>query len=143
MWYRNALIWETATPYLYLRTTPDNRAIIGGLDDSFRNPKLRNKLLDRKGRRLEKAFNKLFPDLPFSLEYQWCGTFGGTKDGLPYIDRDPRTGAWFVLGMGGNGITFSQVGAGIVRDHILGRRTPVQSAGRPGIRASHSHLADW
>lgn len=120
-WYANALIWETAMPYLYLRTTPDNRVLIGGLDEPFRNPKLRDKLLDRKSRKLEKAFHKLFPDLPFTPEYKWCGTFGATKDGLPYIDRDPRTQAWFVLGMGGNGITFSQVGAGIVRDHILGR----------------------
>lgn len=123
-WYANALIWETATPYLYLRTTPDNRVLIGGLDEPFRNPKLRDRLLDRKSRKLEKAFHKLFPDLPFTPEYKWCGTFGGTKDGLPYIDRDPRTDAWFILGMGGNGITFSQVGAAIVRDHILGRKNP-------------------
>lgn len=123
-WFRNALIWETATPYLYLRTTPDNRVLIGGLDEPFRNPKLRDKLLDRKAKKLERVFHKLFPDLPFAPEYQWCGTFGGTKDGLPYIGRDPKTGAWFVLGMGGNGITFSQVGADIVRDHVLGRKNP-------------------
>ncbi|MEO8733006.1 MAG: FAD-dependent oxidoreductase, partial [Flavobacteriales bacterium] len=101
LWHRNALIWETATPYLYLRTTPDGRALIGGLDEPFRNPGLRDKLLERKVRKLEKAFHKLFPDVPFTTEYTWCGTFGGTKDGLPYIDRDPKTGAWFVLGMGG------------------------------------------
>lgn len=123
-WYRNTLLWETATPYFYLRTTPDNRILIGGLDEPFRNPRVRDKLLDRKARRLEKAFHKLFPDIPFATEYSWCGTFGGTADGLPYIDRDPRTGAWFVLGMGGNGITFSQVGAEIVRDHILGKPHP-------------------
>lgn len=123
-WYRNALIWETATPYLYLRTTPDGRILIGGLDEGFRNPALRDKLLDRKARKLEKLFKKLFPEIPFKTEYSWCGTFGGTSDGLPYIDRDPRTGAWYVLGMGGNGITFSKVGAGMVRDHILGRPGP-------------------
>ena len=123
-WYRNTLIWETATPYLYLRTTPDNRILIGGLDDSFRNPAVRDKLLDRKARKLEKAFHKLFPDIPFVTEYTWCGTFGGTADGLPYIDRDPKSGAWYVLGMGGNGITFSQVGAEIVRDQILGKPNP-------------------
>ena len=123
-WDRNTLIWETATPYLYLRTTPDNRILIGGLDESFRNPAVRDKLLDRKARKLEKAFHKLFPDIPFVTEYTWCGTFGGTTDGLPYIDREPRSGAWYVLGMGGNGITFSQVGAGMVRDHILGKPDP-------------------
>lgn len=124
LWHRNDLIWETAQPYLYLRTTPDGRALIGGLDEPFRNPMLRDKLLARKTRKLEKAFHKLFPDIPFTTEFSWCGTFGGTRDGLPYIDRDPKTKAWFVLGMGGNGITFSQVGAEIVRDEILGRKNP-------------------
>lgn len=123
-WHRNTLIWETAQPYLYLRTTPDGRALIGGLDDPFRNPKLRDKLLDRKTDKLVKAFHKLFPHIPFVPEYRWCGTFGGTADGLPYIDRDPKSGAWFVLGMGGNGITFSHVGANIVRDHVLGHANP-------------------
>lgn len=31
--YENALIWETARPYLYMRKTVDHRIIIGGLDE--------------------------------------------------------------------------------------------------------------
>jgi glycine/D-amino acid oxidase-like deaminating enzyme len=31
----NAVIWNTAKPYLYLRTTNDNRIIIGGRDEEF------------------------------------------------------------------------------------------------------------
>jgi len=38
-WYRNALIWETADPYIYLRTTADKRIIIGGKDDDFSSHK--------------------------------------------------------------------------------------------------------
>jgi glycine/D-amino acid oxidase-like deaminating enzyme len=123
-WYRNCLIWETATPYLYLRTTPDGRALIGGLDEQFRAPDRRDRLLDRKARKLTKAFNKLFPELPFVPEFQWCGTFGGTRDGLPYIGPHPGNGVWYVLGMGGNGITFSQAGARMVRDHVLKKPVP-------------------
>jgi glycine/D-amino acid oxidase-like deaminating enzyme len=119
LWHENALIWETAEPYHYLRTTPDNRIIIGGEDEPFRDPKRRDALLAKKTARLVKYFNTLFPDMLFEPEFEWCGTFGSTKDGLPYIDRDERTGAWVVLGMGGNGITFSQVGARIVVDSIL------------------------
>lgn len=124
LWHGRCLIWETATPYLYLRTTADGRAIIGGADEPFRAPKRRDALLPRKTRRLVQAFHKLFPHLRFTAEYAWCGTFGSTKDGLPYIDQAPGTGIWFVLGMGGNGITFSQVGARFVRDAILGHPTP-------------------
>lgn len=124
IWPEECLIWETATPYLYLRTTPDRRVIIGGLDEPFKDPKRRNALLDRKTRQLVRAFHKLFPKVPFEPEYRWCGTFGGTKDRLPYIDQDPRNGIWSVQGMGGNGITFSQVGAHIVTNAILGRHDP-------------------
>ncbi len=120
-WHQDCFIWETDRPYLYLRTTPDGRIIIGGLDEPFRDPARRDRLLERKAEQLAVHFGKLFPDLPFRVEYAWCGTFGSTQDGLPYIDRDEHTGAWFVLGMGGNGITFSQVGANIVRDAVMGQ----------------------
>ncbi|MFT3884273.1 MAG: FAD-dependent oxidoreductase [Flavobacteriales bacterium] len=121
LWYQDCLIWETAQPYLYMRTTPDRRVLLGGLDEPFRDPKRRDRLLERKIRHLTRSFQRLMPDVPFTPEFSWCGTFGSTPDGLPYIDRDPRTGAWFVLGMGGNGITFSHTGAMIVRNAILGK----------------------
>ena len=47
-WYRNALIWETATSYMYLRTTSDNRILMGGKDIPFSNPVKRDSLLMRK-----------------------------------------------------------------------------------------------
>ena len=43
-----ALLWNTADPYLYLRTTADNRILIGGRDEPFFNPKQRDKLLQKK-----------------------------------------------------------------------------------------------
>ena len=120
IWHDDCLIWETATPYLYMRTTPDRRVVVGGFDEPFRDPQRRDKLLTRKTKKLTAAFRDRFPLVPFEPEYAWCGTFGSTRDGLPYIDQDPDCGAWFVLGMGGNGITFSMIGAEIVRDAILG-----------------------
>lgn len=121
-WDDELLIWETAQPYLYLRSTGNGRVLIGGLDEPFVNPRRRDRLLQRKATRLERRFHQLFPSVPFSGEYAWCGTFGTTQDGLPYIDQVPRSGLWYVLGMGGNGITFSWIGARIVRDGLLGRR---------------------
>lgn len=121
-WRDNALLWETARPYHYLRTTEDGRIIIGGLDEPFRAPALRDALLARKTLRLEKKLAKLFPERTLKREFAWCGTFGSTKDGLPYIDRHPEHDRlWFALGMGGNGITFSVTAAEIIRDAILGR----------------------
>lgn len=124
-WYKNSLIWETATPYLYLRTTPDNRIIIGGKDVPFSDPRKRDKLLPAKVKSLEKSFAKLFPSVPFKTDFSWAGVFGTTKDGLPYIGSIPqRPHTWFALGFGGNGITFSVIAAEIIRDELLGKRNP-------------------
>ncbi len=37
-WKDRAVIWGTGDPYLYMRTTGDNRVIVGGEDDAVLNP---------------------------------------------------------------------------------------------------------
>jgi glycine/D-amino acid oxidase-like deaminating enzyme len=57
------------------------------------------------------------------VAYAWAGTFGTTKDGLPYLGVHPRfPHTFFALGYGGNGITFSLMAAEILRDAFLGRK---------------------
>ncbi len=121
-WHRNALIWETKTPYLYIRTTADNRIIVGGRDERFYNPEKRDELLPKKRKQLEDDFAKLFPHIDFITDFAWAGTFGETKDGLPYIGsyNHPRT--LFAMGYGGNGITFSVAAADILHDAIMGKK---------------------
>jgi glycine/D-amino acid oxidase-like deaminating enzyme len=122
-WYKNALIWETATPYLYLRTTSDNRIIIGGKDIPFSNPNKRDSLLNQKTKSLERSFTKLFPQIPFKTDFKWTGTFAATKDGLPYIGSiRQRPNTYFALGFGGNGITFSSIAANIINDLLAGKK---------------------
>lgn len=121
-WYQDCLIWETKTPYLYMRTTTDHRILVGGRDEPFYNPSRRDKLLHKKALGLEKDFRKKFPELPFHPEFRWTGTFGGTRDGLPYIGPyAPMPHTYFALGFGGNGITFSQIAAGIVTTLVQGQ----------------------
>ncbi len=122
-WYKNALIWETQTPYLYLRTTSDKRIIIGGKDTPFTSPRKRDGALSRKTRELESSFKKLFPMISFKTDFKWVGNFASTKDGLPYIgsiSSRPRT--YFALGFGGNGITFSQLASRIIVDDLNGKK---------------------
>ena len=123
LWHENALIWETARPYLYMRTTKDRRVLVGGRDEKFKNPALRDSLLAAKTKGLTNDFAQLFPDLaPLRVDYSWAGTFAETEDGLPYIGSVPeQPHAIFALGFGGNGITFSQVAAEIIRDEAVGR----------------------
>jgi glycine/D-amino acid oxidase-like deaminating enzyme len=121
-WKDDVLIWNTADPYLYMRTTPDNRVLVGGRDVDFSDPNKRDKLMKTKTKQLTNDVNKLFPHLKFKPEFAWTGTFGSTKDGLPYIgEYDRLPNSYFALGFGGNGITFSLIAAEMITDLILGK----------------------
>lgn len=125
LWRDRCLIWETARPYIYLRTTNDNRVIIGGKDEPFSSAHKRDSLLGAKSKALLKAFYKKFPEIDFDIDYRWAGTFGETADGLPYIGpAKAHSRILFSLGYGGNGITFSQIGAVILRDIITHQSNP-------------------
>lgn len=124
-WHKQCLIWESGSPYLYVRTTPDGRVIVGGEDEDFVNAKRRDALISQKTRTLAKKFGRLFPAVPLAVAFAWAGTFGETKDGLAYIGIHPRfRHTCFALGYGGNGITFSLIAAEIIRDGLLGRTNP-------------------
>ncbi len=127
IWDERALIWETKPPSLYMRTTADNRSLVGGRDDAKKQgKKKRRRRLVQKIRGLRGDVRKLRPDLPLFPEFSWAGTFGGTKDSLAYVGDIPSmANTYFILGFGGNGIVFSQTGAEIIRDRILGRENPL------------------
>ena len=117
------VIWNTAKPYLYFRSTNDNRIIIGGRDEEFFSHFKRDKLIPEKTKQLQKDFKKIFPSIPFKTEFSWAGIFGSTKDGLPYIGTYQKLpNSFFALGFGGNGITFSQVAGAIIASLIKGKK---------------------
>jgi len=122
-WKNKTLLWNTADPYLYMRTTKDNRIIVGGRDEEFYNPAKRDKLIKSKTHSLKKDFNKLFPSTELIPEFSWTGTFGSTDDALPYIGTYKKTPhTYYALGFGGNGITFSVIAAEIIADMITGKK---------------------
>lgn len=117
--FKNAIFWDTSKPYLYFRSTPDNRIIMGGGDEDFKDPVKRDKMLPRKEQFLLHKFGKKFPKLNFKLDYSWAGTFGETKDGLPYFGKpNPDVNEHYILGFGGNGITFSVMAMNSVLESI-------------------------
>ena len=123
VWKDKTLLWNTADPYLYMRLTKDNRIIIGGRDEEFYNPHKRDTLIKKKSALLKNDFSKLFPGTELIPEFCWTGTFGTTKDALPYIgtyNKTPHT--YYALGFGGNGITFSVIASEIICDMITGKK---------------------
>lgn len=121
-WHKRCLIWESGYPYLYIRTTADNRIIIGGEDDPFRNPELRDARVPKKAQALMKKARRIFPRMVLEAADAWAGTFAETEDGLPYIGRhpelDPRL--FFALAYGANGMPFSAVAADILSAAVSG-----------------------
>ena len=124
-WPDRSLIWESARPYFYLRTTSDGRAIVGGEDVPYATAHKSEQLIARKTKKLQRRFTDMFPRLDLEVSYTWAGTFSETKDGLAYIGRTPEfPHAYFALGYGGNGITFSVIAAKIITDLYLERPNP-------------------
>lgn len=122
-WRKRCLIWESARPYFYLRTTTDGRIVVGGEDVPFRDASRRDQLVPRKAKKLLARARELFPRIEMEIAFAWAGTFGETKDGLGYIgahpELDPRV--HFALGYGGNGITYSAIAAEVLTASVLGR----------------------
>jgi glycine/D-amino acid oxidase-like deaminating enzyme len=123
-WGQRCLVWESARPYLYARTTSDDRIMIGGEDVPFREPDHRDALVPKKCATLFEKARRLFPRIDMEPAYGWAGTFGETSDTLPYLgphpDGDSRV--HYALGYGANGMPFSAIAAEIVTAALLGRR---------------------
>ncbi|WP_053361174.1 FAD-dependent oxidoreductase [Bacillus sp. FJAT-27251] len=124
-WYNRTLIWETARPYLFMRTTADNRIIIGGLDDNTAYPEDRDSKLMAKKDRLIKEFNLMFPDLKVEPEYYLAAFYGGTVDGLPIIGiYDEYPNSYFLFAFGDNGTVYSQMLSKIISKEIVEGNSP-------------------
>lgn len=118
---RPALIWEAADPYLYVRTSPDGRVLCGGEDEDFLDEQARDALLPEKTAALEAGLAALLPDLDSRAELAWSASFGDSSNGLPMIGAVPGSpNCYALMGYGGNGITFSMMGAQILRGLITG-----------------------
>jgi glycine/D-amino acid oxidase-like deaminating enzyme len=128
-WLANTMLWESARPYLYLRSTGDGRLLVGGEDDHLDIPARRDRMVDRKAATLERKVARLFPHLQAKPTFAWAGTFAETSDGLPLFGRHPQYGprVLFALAYGGNGITYSMLGAGLLRAQIERRPHPLSA----------------
>jgi glycine/D-amino acid oxidase-like deaminating enzyme len=116
---QNTLVWDTSDPYIYLRTTGDGRLLIGGEDSDKLSQTNQQNIKEKKSDHLIKKINKLIPGINFIEDFSWGGVFGSTKDGLPYIGVSPEyKHGYFVLGFGGNGITFSMQARNLLMDYI-------------------------
>ena len=122
----NTLIWNTDEPYLYMRSTDDGRFLIGGGDEDFESTEKRDALLGKKQKEILRNLKRIKPDDHFYTDFTWAGTFGETKDGLPYIGEHLNfKNSYFVCGFGGNGITFSVTGMEMASAFMKNKKHPL------------------
>lgn len=121
------MVWESARPYLYLRSTGEGRVIVGGEDDPVDIPSLRDLRVEKKERALMEKTSKRLPFLSLRPAFAWAGTFAETEDGLPFFGPHEQYGprVLFAMAYGGNGITYAMLGAGLIRALIERRKHPL------------------
>jgi glycine/D-amino acid oxidase-like deaminating enzyme len=149
------LIWETARPYLYARTTADHRTMIGGEDTALRSGAVRDAYLQKKAKRLHKLGSTLLGPLP-PIDYAWAGTFAETADTLPFIGTLPqwRRRVHYALCYGANGIVFAIQAAKMLAAALQGRPHPLDevfgfsrlngaAGSRARTRALQSRIRAW
>ncbi|GAA0180395.1 FAD-dependent oxidoreductase [Clostridium sediminicola] len=127
-WYNKCIVRDNDNPYIYFRTTGDNRIIIGGEDEKIGgdNSKMsclinEDKASINKYNILYKKLKSYFPQINnLEIEYRFSGLFGDTKDGLPFIgEYNEMPNCYFSLGYGSNGIIYAILGGQIIRDLYL------------------------
>ncbi|GGZ34921.1 NAD(P)/FAD-dependent oxidoreductase [Asticcacaulis endophyticus] len=125
LWPQKCLIWEASDPYLYMRCTADGRVICGGEDEEFEDEDKRDSMLTDKVARLEAKLKDMFPQLDTKADFAWCGSFGASTTGLPTIGAVPaKANVFAIMAYGGNGITFSRLGAELLTTTLTGGQDP-------------------
>jgi glycine/D-amino acid oxidase-like deaminating enzyme/nitrite reductase/ring-hydroxylating ferredoxin subunit len=142
-----ALLWDTADPYHYIRFTQDPVSggpvmILGGedhrtgqhMEDSDRFEMLRKWATDRL--KLEAA-----------IAYHWSGQVIEPHDGLAYIGQNPgdEENVYIVTGDSGHGLTHGTIAGMLLRDLILGREnrwSGIYEPSRVNLRSLNTYLKE-
>lgn len=128
--YPRDLVYDLHDPYHYYRTQAiDGREylIVGGADHRTGDKvNTSNAFLG-----LESHARANFPVK--EITHRWSAQYFESADGLPYIGQLPGNAENILVatGFGGNGVTYSQVAALLLRDMILDRPNPLIDVLRP------------
>lgn len=135
----DALWWDTADPYRYLRVEPhhDHDMVIFGGEDHKTG---QQEDTEACYRRLEGQLRAILPEV--DLTHRWSGQVIETPDGLPYIGQTADH-QYAGTGYAGNGMTFGTLAGLMTSDAILGRANPWADLFDSGRKALTRGLWDY
>ena len=132
LWREDAMIWQAADPYLYVRTDRDGRVIAGGEDEDFAAAAPRDRRIGAKAGTIAQKLGVLLGGRDIAPQRRWAATFGASPDGLPAIGRARNHDRlWLASGFGGNGISFAALAAELIVVELSGSPDPVAPAFSP------------
>jgi Rieske Fe-S protein len=130
----DALYWDTAEYYHYVRLQPlDGGPAGGGLaglydllivgGEDHKSGQVDD--ADQRHARLLDWARERFPSI-LDVEFTWGGQYMETVDGLAYIGRNPmdKDNVYIVTGDSGMGMTHGTIAGMLLTDMILGRENP-------------------
>jgi glycine/D-amino acid oxidase-like deaminating enzyme/nitrite reductase/ring-hydroxylating ferredoxin subunit len=135
----DALFWDTAHPYHYLRVEPHrdyDMVIFGGEDHKTGQAPDTNDCFDR----LERTLVSMMGDV--DITHRWSGQVIETPDGLPYIGETAER-QFAGTGYSGNGMTFGTLAGMMAADRIAGRSNPWSELFDPGRKKVLGGLWDY
>lgn len=126
------LIWDTADPYIYVRTQPEagyDLLIVGGEDHRTGQD---DEGPNARFGRLWQWTQHRFP-MAEEILFRWSGQYLETHDGLAFIGRysDSEPNVYLITGDSGMGMTHGTIGGMLVSDLILGRDNAWQEVYEP------------
>jgi glycine/D-amino acid oxidase-like deaminating enzyme/nitrite reductase/ring-hydroxylating ferredoxin subunit len=116
----DALFWDTADPYHYLRIEPHrgyDLVIFGGEDHKTGQATDTDACFDRLERTLLSIVGTI------DITHRWSGQVIETNDGLPFIG-ETASHQFAATGYSGNGMTFGTLAGVMVADRIIKRANP-------------------
>ncbi len=135
----DALFWDTASPYKYMRLEPhrDFDVLIAGGEDHKTG----------QSDNTVECFGRLERDVlervaGAEVTHRWSGQVIETPDGLPYIGQTAEH-QYAATGFAGNGLTLGTLAAMLMTDAIVGRHNPWADLFAADRRAIRHGLIDY
>jgi glycine/D-amino acid oxidase-like deaminating enzyme/nitrite reductase/ring-hydroxylating ferredoxin subunit len=135
----DALFWDTADPYHYLRLEhrrDRDVVIFGGEDHKTAQAADTNACFER----LERTLTSMIGDV--RVTHRWSGQVIETSDRLPYIG-DTADHQFAGTGYSGNGLTFGTLAGMMATDRILGQSNPWRELFDPGRKKIRGGLWNY